>query len=563
MRRVRSLPVNWGRHPGWLIGFVAYPLIAIVTVGALAIAFQGFARAREFADQELETQAVAAARDADRFVSGRLDALGAISQSLSLQFGRAQDIQTYLDRIAATTTLDQTSWIDRDGILRARSGGVPAGPLVSFTDRDFVQNVLSTQRPSIGNAVIGKVQPTLTVPMGYPTFSREGVLTGVLGTGFRLDGSDASEIQFGGVSGLRVLDRSNHLIIGDGPITTLLDVASWRTSAGIGRNTGVSHGSGVLGEADHVAAYATSSQTGWLIVVDRSAEAVYGKANSVLRLEIIGITMFSIFAAAGVAWGMFWLERDAARVNAAEQAAEHGRRLRNELIAALGHDLGNPLTIIRGHAGLLRRKLGTENTSPMEIEQSARRMQRMIQGLMDLSTGDAAVELSRDEVDLVPLVQMLVDERRLLERAREFELECDAEHLIGQWDRMRVERVIDNLLSNAVKYSPPESLVTLRLNHERRAQGEVAVVEVLDRGIGIPEGERNRVFDAFFRGSNTGGQLGSGLGLASVRRVVEQHGGTIEISAREGGGTAVRIRLPLEARPAVEREPQQVGTAGE
>lgn len=194
MRRVRSLPVHWGRHPGWLIGFVAYPLIAIVTVGALAIAFQGFARAREFADQELETQAVAAARDADRFVSGRLDALGAISQSLALQFGRAQDIQTYLDRIAATTTLDQTSWIDRDGILRARSGGVPAGPLVSFTDRDFVQNVLSTQRPSIGNAVIGKVQPTLTVPMGYPTFLRDGVLTGVLATGFCLDGSDASEI---------------------------------------------------------------------------------------------------------------------------------------------------------------------------------------------------------------------------------------------------------------------------------------------------------------------------------------------------------------------------------
>src|SRR5690348_2748928 len=143
MRRVRRLPADWGRHPGWLIGFVAYPLIAIVTVGALGIAFQGYARARESADQELETQAVAAARDADRFVSGRLDALGAISQSFALQTARVEDIQTYLDKISSTTTLDQTSWIDREGILRARSGGVPAGPPLSFTDRDFVQNVLS------------------------------------------------------------------------------------------------------------------------------------------------------------------------------------------------------------------------------------------------------------------------------------------------------------------------------------------------------------------------------------------------------------------------------------
>lgn len=70
------------------------------------------------------------------------------------------------------------------------------------------------------------------------------------------------------MSGLRVLDRNNHLILGDGPITTLLDAAPWRISAGIGRSTGVSHGGGVLGEPEHVAAYATSLQTGWLIVVD-------------------------------------------------------------------------------------------------------------------------------------------------------------------------------------------------------------------------------------------------------------------------------------------------------
>lgn len=544
----RRVSADWGRHPGWLIGIVAYPLIMVLTVGALAIALQAHARARGAADEEARTLAAAASRDIDRFIVGRMDVLGGVSQLHVIRDGNATEVQMYLERLIRTTSIPEMGWVGVDGVLRAHSLGMPPGAPPSYTDRDFFQEVLQTRQPAIGTVVQGKVLKTLTVPLAHPTFSVDGKLNGVIVTGFRLDGTLGDQTDFGISPGLRVLDRSNHVIISDGPVTELADGQSWLEQVGVkGSVSGVRHGIGLLGEPDHVIGFDRVGRAGWLVLVDRPQSEVYGDADSVLRLELAGILTFAVIAGTGVAWGMVRLERESARVHTAERAAEESRRLRDELVAALGHDLGNPLTIIRGHAGLLRRQLsGADNSSPVEIEQAARRMQRMIQGLLDLASTGAEVTLARDEVDLVPLSRVLIEERQMLERGREFRLDAAEDHLIGEWDRMRVERVIDNLLSNAVKYSPPESLVTLRIARETAQPGEEwAVIEVLDCGIGIPELERSKVFDAFYRGANAQGQAGSGLGLASVRRVAEQHGGDVAITPRDGGGTVLRVRLPL------------------
>jgi signal transduction histidine kinase len=121
-------------------------------------------------------------------------------------------------------------------------------------------------------------------------------------------------------------------------------------------------------------------------------------------------------------------------------------------------------------------------------------------------------------------------------------VETDLADLVGRWDRGRLGRVLDNLLSNAIKYSPGGGEVVVALS----SQDGWAVVAVRDQGVGIPVAELSRVFDRWFRGRNVSGRMrGSGIGLAGTRQIVEQHGGSIEVTSEEDVGSTFTIRLPL------------------
>jgi signal transduction histidine kinase len=108
-------------------------------------------------------------------------------------------------------------------------------------------------------------------------------------------------------------------------------------------------------------------------------------------------------------------------------------------------------------------------------------------------------------------------------------------------DDKLVTHILSNLLSNAVKYSPPGTPVEFAAA-VRHHQLEFCI---RDRGIGIPEQEQERLFEAFHRGSNVGQRAGTGLGLVIVKRCVELHGGRIELQSRPGEGTTVTVRLPV------------------
>jgi signal transduction histidine kinase len=101
-----------------------------------------------------------------------------------------------------------------------------------------------------------------------------------------------------------------------------------------------------------------------------------------------------------------------------------------------------------------------------------------------------------------------------------------------------------NLLSNAVKFTPPGGRVTVSANRENGT----AVVRVADTGIGIPDKDKKDLFNRFFRASNAvrAAVPGTGLGLSIVRAIIANHGGDLDFQSREGGGTTVTIRLPLE-----------------
>jgi signal transduction histidine kinase len=238
--------------------------------------------------------------------------------------------------------------------------------------------------------------------------------------------------------------------------------------------------------------------------------------------------------------------------------AEAAVRAREEFLATVSHDLKGPLAHIRARADLLRARVARLNASESgglaegvaQIHVATARMTRMLNELQDLSQLQAGrpLDLVRQPTDLVDLVEELIEEYRLISRRHRLSVEATVPAMVGVWDGFRIERVLSNLLSNAIKFSGTEGEVVVAVGREEEPGGEWAVVQVRDNGIGIPAADLDAVFEPFRRASNTRGRIGgTGLGLGGSRRIVEQHGGRLELTSREGEGTTVTVRLPIGA----------------
>ena len=226
---------------------------------------------------------------------------------------------------------------------------------------------------------------------------------------------------------------------------------------------------------------------------------------------------------------------------------------REAFFATLGHDLKSPLISAIAIAQLLRRQAakglierGELGTQLGGIEVALRRGALRVDELMDLARrgSSEASALHTERVDLVELVGDVLDRYRLTDDRHEFVLESGTDALTGEWDRDRIERSLDNLISNAAKFSPSGGRIEVSVALQGTVAARVAVVRISDRGVGIPEDEREAIFSRFRRGSNVGDIPGSGLGLWSVRRIVEQHRGTLEVESAVGEGSTFTLRLP-------------------
>jgi signal transduction histidine kinase len=225
---------------------------------------------------------------------------------------------------------------------------------------------------------------------------------------------------------------------------------------------------------------------------------------------------------------------------------------------AVAHDLGNPLTTVKGQAQLLRRRarqgradLATLETSLAAIEAATDRATRLIGELTDTARLEAQrpLELRRTAIDLVALAEASITEFQAAAAGQQLHLEASITEVVGLWDADRLTRVLENLVANAVKYSPAGSTVVVRVDREETPEGPLAVLSVADQGVGIPAADRPHIFERFRRGGNVAGRFaGSGLGLWGSQRIVAQHGGTIAIDSTEGKGTTVTVRLPLEVK---------------
>jgi signal transduction histidine kinase len=240
------------------------------------------------------------------------------------------------------------------------------------------------------------------------------------------------------------------------------------------------------------------------------------------------------------------------------RAREELEREKDEFLSATAHDLKGPLTTIKGFTQLLQRQLkrhgvlepGRAGDALQHIEKTATRLAQLITELQDITLIRAghALTLQLAPIDLTHLVEEAVEQFEQTVSSHHIDLALPPDQLMFVGDASRLERVLSNLLSNAVKYSPPDTSISVSLAQEGNGSESAAVITVADRGIGIPAVDLPHIFDPFARGSNVSSDAsGTGIGLASVRQIVEQHHGTVSVDSREGEGSTFRVRLPLAA----------------
>jgi signal transduction histidine kinase len=238
------------------------------------------------------------------------------------------------------------------------------------------------------------------------------------------------------------------------------------------------------------------------------------------------------------------------------RAAELALELRNVFISNVSHDLKNPLTSIRTTIQLLQRRLA--HGRPLDVnrfseelirlESQSTKMNMMIDDLLDVSQlqiGQQPIMVSQ-ALDLVELVHRVVQGQQSTAHLHQIVIEASVPKLVISGDLVRLERLCTNLLSNAIKYSLLGGTITITVSKEEDKNKSWAKLTVQDQGIGIPNEEVPHIFEPFYRASNALDRVaGTGIGLASVSQIIEQHGGTITVQSEVGIGTTFIIYLPL------------------
>jgi len=230
-----------------------------------------------------------------------------------------------------------------------------------------------------------------------------------------------------------------------------------------------------------------------------------------------------------------------------------------ELLANVSHELRTPLARIRVALDIASEadpQSGRASLADIAVDLSE--IEALIDDILtttrlDIAAGrgdPSAFALHPEEIAASTLCERASERFRARHPLRKLQRTVEDDLPSVHADPVLFRRVLDNLLENAHKYSPDaDQAVTLRAIRSEKAGENAVLFEVADRGLGIPADDLPRVFTPFFRGerSRSRGTGGVGLGLTLAKRIVEAHGGTIDVTSEVGGGTTVRVSLPVTA----------------
>ncbi|WP_436651651.1 sensor histidine kinase [Actinoplanes sp. URMC 104] len=339
---------------------------------------------------------------------------------------------------------------------------------------------------------------------------------------------------------------------GDAVAVTLLDggeaVADWRPDVRLDADAGL------------IDTRVAVAQRGWDLRVEATERLLAGTFQGLDKLAwVVGIVLTGLLVAltGAVVTSRNRAERRVDEATAAlrdditrrQEVEQRLRQREAELVGFAGvvaHDLRSPLARIMGYADFLHEEAydrldGTQRDFLRRLRSGADHMRVLIDDLLDYATAENR-----------PMATAPVDLRGLAEQvARDRAAERPARVEVGELptvegDPTLLRQVLDNLIGNAIKYTPPDREPRVRVGCRALGDGRWRC-EVADNGIGIPERDREAVFEAFARADGSQNFPGTGLGLAIVHRIVERHHGTVGIDANPGGGSIFWFTIPERA----------------
>jgi two-component system sensor histidine kinase KdpD len=319
-----------------------------------------------------------------------------------------------------------------------------------------------------------------------------------------------------------------------------LAVAEWAFAHGqpAGRSTGIQPASRAL----YLPLVASRGAVGVVAIAPAPGERF-------LREERALLDAFVNQAAVAIEGAALAAEAEQARL---EAQSEH---LRNTLFSSVSHDLRTPLAAVTGAAALLREDAQSFSATQRELldtmHAEAERLNRLLTNLLEMARLESgSLRLRREWQPIEEVIGSSLHRLHKKLAGRKVTADVAPDLPEAEVDGSLMEQVVSNLLENALKYSPAGSPIEVTARFD--ADGAI-VVEVADRGAGIPAGEEERIFEKFRR-ADSSGVPGFGLGLTICRGIVEAHGGRVRAMNRPGGGAVFRIVLPIVGAPPRLRE---------